>query len=548
MKILKKLAFVLLTALIALHFTSCPTSSKPNQVGNGYAAISFSGANLSRTILPDEGSIIDSFESFRLEFSPTAGYAEHVNYTYDELILKANIEDPISLVPGRYDLVVTAYMNAAGTLPAAETKEAVSIIINENDTTTKEITLVTYSPGDATGDGTYSWDFDFSGISATTYKVEMEIFEDGNTTAIYTIDLLDTDDVAGDWENDFTADISTGKAYLGTGYYEVKFTLEVEDGSWLANNPAWNNLNMENPFVNGKFEFSQALWVYQNLDSEFEFDFTDDSFGPQKVTFKYLDGLQNNTATPDTYGYAVLGKPVDASYFPVDGASNYEKDVYNKTFTDPAPGSTPVRYFFAGWWTRDGSAEGGLPGIDPDEDPYDPSMTAHPTWGNLFTDVPVTVGGVTVDRINIFGDITVYARWVQDGDIELEFEIEPLGGNLIEVTYTVGGAPIDVPIGDKITIAALDDIASITVTNVENSAGDTLLSDIEYYYNNVLIAGASIGGDDDERLVVLTTGRLQPAGSPFIKGFEHIVVIKAKDEENNNASQSFWFILEIEKD
>ncbi|MDR2965027.1 MAG: hypothetical protein LBU88_04560 [Treponema sp.] len=517
MKIYKKLVFALLASLTVMFIlTSCPPESKPANTGYGYAVVSVGRVNL-RTILPPDGTdLLDIFNSYRFTFTATGGYAQQVGYNETININKDNLGSPIPLVPGTYNLQVIAFMDSVSdgqNQSVAETPDPVSITINEGGTTTTTIRLEVYSPGSTTNGGTFSWKIDFSGITASDYTVKMEIaLDDAMSTLLQDIDLLETDSDT-DWDNTFdnTDEVSTGTSNLAAGYYNVTFTLEVDDLSWISKNSgAWVNANMEDPFDNGKFIFSQALWIYQYLDSEFEFDFTDESFGPQTVTFKYLED-----PTPDTQAHAVLGGSVSLP-------SGYTKDVTNDTF-----GTPPARYYFAGWWTKDGRPYGGgLPG-NPIDDPYNPDLEDHPEWGNLFTN---TTG--------VLGNITVYARWVKDGESAHNFEVAPLGGNLIKLALSIDGVSTAIYNGDTITIDSTDE-AELTITNIDK------LENVEWIYNNELITGQYITGSDNETLVIINSGGVQPDNKPFIKGFEHIVVIKATDPDYDDALQSFWFILDL---
>ncbi|MDR2965026.1 MAG: hypothetical protein LBU88_04555 [Treponema sp.] len=497
---MKKKNFKVFTVLavllaISLGITACPETPVPES-GYGYAKISIGGTNLARTILPDANEVDGNILSYKLTFTATDGYAVYAGYDTNLVVVKvdrADVGDPIPLVPGTYDLEVIAYLDEVADgqlLPVAMGEE--EIVIDEGASTNTQITLSAYSPGSEAGEGSYSWILDFSGITADDFEAEMVIT--GGAGPI-TVDLHDDNDPL----NSFAAGIATGATDLDADYYNVEFTITITDSNWVAN---------KDEVSSASITFSQALWVYLSLESKFAFTFTDASFGPQKVTFKYLDGTPS---TADLVTYTSLGGTVASGNMP----SEYVK---YQTYNLRTP---PEGFTFDGWWTIDDSVNGGIPAAG-----YDPANPVD--WGTEFT------GGAAGTQV--WGNITVYARWIKDGEYESPgflFDEGSLGGKAIKVESTLDATTANVAKNSRITIANTVDTAVLSIIN------DTDYSSIEWSYT---VAGTLVTVSGDT-LNVLTTGGV--AANSFIKGFEYIISVNAT-EDVSGEDQSFLFTLNLE--
>jgi len=256
-----------------------------NELQPGMGAFSLSVDN-ARTILPN--TTIDSFQVFTLNFTGTETLS--VDRT------KATRSDPVNLKAGNYSLTVTAYMDTAKTKPAASGSLS-GIIIEEGKTTTNTIPLTPL--GMTAGKGTFSWNIDFpTGLSKASMKItpvntatgtaEQTLYFTGGAPQVNKTDSVE----------------------LNSGVYRVVFTL-VKDANTQA------------------FTWRDAVHVYQNMTSVFNYTFSEKHFNNIKytVTFVYNDGT-----TPDSMVNCLHGEKVKVPASP-----------------------TRTGYTFDGWYTDNNS-------------------------------------------------------------------------------------------------------------------------------------------------------------------------------------------------
>jgi hypothetical protein len=241
-------AVVLLVA--AALVTGCSTGggADEEQLPEGYGAvkISFNDTVEQRaTILPSGTfSVTDFLGGFTLQFTPTDGLGVAQSKDIPAGTYTANSES-VLLVAGKYDLVVIAYLEANKTKPAAGvTMHDIEIKAGQ----TKSITIALEALVDGVGTGTFTWNITNS-ITALVTKADMIISPiagpKGSPTSLLT---------------EFTsgsATVSGTNSTLVSGYYYVDFELTVAS---KVNN------------------FRHILHVYRNLNSVFNYTFTNDHF------------------------------------------------------------------------------------------------------------------------------------------------------------------------------------------------------------------------------------------------------------------------------
>ncbi|GBU28184.1 hypothetical protein R84B8_01742 [Treponema sp. R8-4-B8] len=272
-----------------LILSSCQdTVNSPEQktpeipAGKGLFTLVISDIN-GRTILPSVTK--NNFAEYALEFIPEGGASVTETRTNDTLGTV-----PILLNAGKYNLHVTAYMNAGGVLPVAY-GELNNIEIEEGKNNIGAVSLKVITANT----GTFSWNISFS---ANITKAFMTITPLGpNGTPVQTLYFIGGTPVIQ--KSDSRALIS--------GYYNVLTTLIKDD-------------------TTQKIERRDVLHIYQNLESNFTFTFSDADFNIKNylVTFVYNNGLDNGLQTCDID--AKINKPTDPTY----------------------PG-----YVFGGWYTTD---------------------------------------------------------------------------------------------------------------------------------------------------------------------------------------------------
>jgi predicted outer membrane repeat protein len=243
-----------------------PSAKEKSAEGIGYFSLSVERVSTGRTILP--ATVRNDFALYTLEFlatDSTANSAVTVERT------NANLSNPVSLDVGDWDLYVTAYMDAQKTRPAAW-GELKGIAIDSGASVSRSLTLTAVIEG---GEGTFRW--------TINYPTSVSI-------AKMTIVPLDTVNGTPEQTKYFgggTPTVSkTGSLALNSGYYHVVF--------YLLNNQARS------------VERREILHVYKNLESVFDYTFTDGHFTYLIVT----SGADSGTGTLRN---AISGAPADGT-------------------------------------------------------------------------------------------------------------------------------------------------------------------------------------------------------------------------------------------
>jgi len=234
--------YKLFVFLLIFVFSSCMDSFiLPQQdiitKEKGWFSLAFDEPNgAERTILPK--TVQNNFAAYTLEFL-IAGTNTNVFEPIDRS--NWNLSTPVLLDAGTYDLNVYAYMDAGKTKLAA-LGEIKNIVIGIGVTVARNITLVPIFDG--IGKGTFNWNFNYPSnvIEASITITRLPL---NSENEILTINIIN-------------AASKTGSIELFTGFYRVVFKL-VNNKNLIA-------------------ERRETLHVYQNMESDFAFTFTENQF------------------------------------------------------------------------------------------------------------------------------------------------------------------------------------------------------------------------------------------------------------------------------
>lgn len=261
---LKKLSFLLI--LLVLVFYSCLDSFIQLQQDNvaeekGQFSLVLDGSNgAERTILPK--TIKNDFAAYTLEFF-IAGTNTHVGTPIERN--NGNLSSTVLLDAGTYDLNVKAYIDVGKTKLAAS-GELKNIVISSGATVNKSVTLTPIFDG--VGKGIYNWNVNYpSNVIEASMTITRLPINPGND--IQTISIID---VAS----------KTGSLELLTGFYRVVFKLK-NDKDLIA-------------------ERWETLHIYQNMQSDFAFTFTENQFNGALTGIVSINGNPQvgETLTADT--------------------------------------------------------------------------------------------------------------------------------------------------------------------------------------------------------------------------------------------------------
>jgi len=277
-----KLLILLCSFLLVLSCENPVTSKDKMSIlpeGKGSFTLTFS--NVDRTILPDTPSLSD-FAVYNLAFTPTSnGSIENADRTNENLAI-----NPILLDSGTYNLVINAYKDNGKTqLMAYGTLNGIVITAGQN--TAKTVTLEALLSG---GTGTFRWAITLPvGVTATMKVTPSSV---GGTTE-QTVTL--------------TPPTASESRTLNSGQYSLTFNLIKTDGKTVV----WKEL----------------LYVYQNLESVFNLNFTDAHLNDSAYTVTF----NSNGGEPGELGRSVL---------------------HGGTIIKPAD-PDPTKHFhnFGGWYT-----------------------------------------------------------------------------------------------------------------------------------------------------------------------------------------------------
>jgi len=267
----RKLSYFFLLSFLIFFSCKDPVSSVNRPLlpaGKGSFSLTISGAG--RTVLPDTPTR-DDIAVYELVFTlaDDGGAAIGVPYTVDRA--NETLEDPILLEPGTYNLVINAYKDSGKLqLAARGTPDGVITIIAGRNTA-RTVTLKALFSG---GTGTFTW--------AITVP-------QGVTTASMKI----TPANAG-----------------GTNEETVSLHLNNYTGSRTLNSGQYNlTFNLESP--SGRVVWKELLYVYQNLVSDFTFEFTNAYFINANYTVTFNSNGGSNVGEQSVLHGGTVTPPVD---------------------------------------------------------------------------------------------------------------------------------------------------------------------------------------------------------------------------------------------
>ena len=366
---------VLLLASGCTNPFDIPNEFKPSEK-EGLFTLNIAGAG--RTILPEVYS--GDYYAYTLEFRSggTAGStAEPLSFDRDI----SNINDPIRLPEGVYTLTVTALDENAEEV-AKGTVYQIAIVSGQK--TDRTINLIPIIETGATG--TFSWDirFPLDVVGADVYILPFveggkglfeprEEYED--------IDDLITVVVHGDEGNSIEYNRrfrNVDSIELDTGYYRVGFVLYTD--------------------THGSFR-EEFLHVYKNMDSHFDFEFTekhfiielgDDSAGGMQVNlWDMLYEFSGSTSINATTWGGLLTISSFSNYSSVDKLIDAMKSYFSEKYD--------IEIVTIGQISDDGGT------LDiTAQTPINPNTMLFITyWGELPNDEPVEVFPTTITISNI---------------------------------------------------------------------------------------------------------------------------------------------------
>ncbi|GHV71379.1 hypothetical protein AGMMS49928_22870 [Spirochaetia bacterium] len=238
------LSALLITELLVLGSCQNPLDPPRDEKladGRGSFSLQIGGLNLGRTILPVTAQ--NDFAAYTLAFS-TWTVTGQETVTKDRT--NANLTEPVSLRAGTWNLAVTAYMDEAKNMPAAQgTLEEIEI--KSGAATKKSLELKAIIK--AGSEGEFTWNIEYpSEVSEASIRIEPLDTKTGTAEqSLYFIGGTSLVD-----KNNGSAPLT-----LKTGYYRVTFSLK-----------------------NGELEAGcvEYLHIYQNMKSEFSRTFTTQNF------------------------------------------------------------------------------------------------------------------------------------------------------------------------------------------------------------------------------------------------------------------------------
>ena len=340
--------FLVMCSLLLLAGCSnilTPPKQRPElktPAGTGTFSLHIAGSSSNtpgRVIVPDSSKV--EFVGYTLEFTNGSG-------TQGFYLSEADKANPIALEAGTYSLKVTAYTEfecddyVCGTSgcthvrkPAATGEPdggSITIEAGQNNNTSITLQLIIKFPPSDDWKGIFKWKI---GYPADLSVFKMEIIDQSNIVAETKYNFLDVLGPAP------AAGIDEHELDLPCAHYRVTFTLEQ------------NNTR--------SIKWRETLHIYQNLESFFEYDFTDYHFTKQSYTLTLTN------------------------LYELDGKTRAYDDVATYFWDDPLSIPDPDRpaWQFDGWFT-------------------DEFFTSGNEWDGTLT-----------------SDLTVYAKWVGYPDLSL---------------------------------------------------------------------------------------------------------------------------------
>ena len=487
--------FILFLFFVVLSCEQPVGDGGGKQPKTGYVTLSLAGVTdeaEARTIMPATPSPGD-FKRFRLWFTHYTTKTETIVYR-----TMANLEEPVELEIGEYELAVTAYLDAECTKPAAhiDLKGANRIVIDKGTGSKYVITLsaiindvVIDDPenDDKPAQGVFRWVIPCNFIeSAVTASMRIVSLADSNK--VYNVSLLN-----GQGGTSLTGSLTlTGEYTLPVGYYNVSITLNTT------------------VTVNGESYLKSAtirdiLHVYRYLESVLnDMVFSDEIFDRNyyTVTFNY-----NNRSTAPSPATVAYGK------------------TRSKPATDPLwAGSL---YIFDGWYS-----DAQCTTLHDFSEPVYDNLNVYAKWLGNMAQATVTIAGNVTNTYNGEAQSPSYTVY-HDGKMLLvgneftftasdntnagtaSFTIAAIGGGSYTGskggTFTIQKKPVTVSkVYDGATTTAgatLDGVVS--GDSVAVSAGTGAFADKNVGTKPITLTG-SLTGADAGNYTLAATGTITP--------------------------------------
>ena len=236
--------FVIFTLItLMFNFSACQDTFTVLQQEDvksetGWFSLTLGEPISARTIMPS--TVLNDFAVYTLEF-----FIANTNTLIFPAIDRnnENLPEPIQLYAGTWDLHVNAYMDIGKTKLAAQ-GELKGIVIGGGGTTARNIMLAPISDG--INKGIFNWDINYpSNVTDASMTITKLPISTETQHMTQTIPLIDPGHQIGSIE-------------LYTGFYRILFKLQNEDG-----------------FSTERWE---TLHIYQNMESAFDFTFTEKQF------------------------------------------------------------------------------------------------------------------------------------------------------------------------------------------------------------------------------------------------------------------------------
>jgi len=267
--------FFIFTLVFSVFFTSCPDPFNAVEfqttIAEGKGSFSLTLSDTSRTIMPSTPGSGD-FAVYCLNFTPiNGGAALHIDRT------NATLSSQIFLEPGSYSLSLKAYKDNSKTLLIAA-GTADNIAISAGVISSAIITLKASLSGET---GNFSWNIVIPLDVSSASMLITPVNTDGTVEQVVSLSQFNT----------------AGNRTLNSGLYNITIKLEKPDGKKVV----WHKL----------------LYVYQNLESVYNYTFTNAHFIESKytITYKFNDGITADMTDSVLHGGVLLtGDPVRSGY------------------------------------------------------------------------------------------------------------------------------------------------------------------------------------------------------------------------------------------
>jgi hypothetical protein len=270
----------------------------PVQTGEGTFTLKIGGIRAGRTILPEAGQ--NDFAAYTLVFQAegkTDVSEEWTNFTLGQ---------PISLPAGTWNLTVTAFMDSEKTKPAAQ-GSITGIEISGGGSTSSSLELTPLIEEGATG--TFRWNINYP-TDVTRASMTITPLDEATGTEAQTLYFR-----GGYPQTD--KDNTDAPLELNTGYYRVEFNLS------------------KGTITTGREEY---LHIYKNLESRFEYVFTQDHFTVYWVV------VNGDDSGPGSLRYAIENAAANSTIFVEVETINLESMLQiNKNLTIRGNGVTLTR-------------------------------------------------------------------------------------------------------------------------------------------------------------------------------------------------------------